>query len=329
MHRPTQLRGRHHGSAQLADHDTRGDIGQRHRVRHICTGSQRHRQHRYHGIPGAGHIEYLAGSGRQVQLRLTIAQQGHPLFAAGDQQGLQVQIPDQLLALGDQILFILDLPRHSFELAEIGRQQGSATVMTEIGTLGIHQDRDTGLPGQGNQSRAITQGPFGVIGENQSTAMDQLVFHPVGEGRRVLVMEGFLEIQAQQLLLAADHPQLGNRRQAVDFLKVTTHFRRTKPLFQNRSGLIITGNSHQLGTGAQRSHIEGHIGGPAGPVFQLGYPHNRYRRFRRNTPGRAVPVTIEHDIASHKNAGLGKSGNLHRFSKTQQCRTSMQCSIGK
>ena len=66
VHRTAQFRRRHHSGAQFADHDTGGNIGQRHRIFHGSTGRQRHRQHGNHRIAGAGHIKYFPGPGRQV-----------------------------------------------------------------------------------------------------------------------------------------------------------------------------------------------------------------------------------------------------------------------
>ena len=262
-----------------------------------------------------------------MQLRLAIAQQGHTFFAAGHQQGLQVKITDQLLALGNQVLLIFDRAGHRFEFTEIGRQQGGTTVMTEIRTFRIHQYRHAGVPGQGNQTGAITQRPLGIIGQHQRPAVGQLLLYLAGEGRRVLVVERFLEIQPQQLLLTTDDAQLGDGGEAINFLKMTAHFCGTEALLKDGGCLIIAGNAYQLGPGAKSGHIQGHVSRATRTILQLGHPHHRHWRFRRDSPGGAMPITVEHDITCHQNAGLAKSGNVHRFSKTQQSRISWQCSI--
>ncbi len=266
-----------------------------------------------------------------MQLRLAGAQQGHALLAAGDQQGTQIQLGHQCLAFFQQGLFVRHRPHHRLELGQIGGQQGGAPVAAEITALGVHQHRHAGLAGQGDQPGAVAQGALGVIGQHQGAAAGQPAFHLLGERRRVLVLEGLLEIQPQQLLLAADHAQLGDGGQPGHFLEVAQHIGGAQALLQNAGGLILAGEPHQFRPGPQGGHVERHVGGAAGAVLQFGDAHHRHRGLRRDTPGRAVPISVQHHVAGDQHAGLAKGGNSrvvhHLLLRHGEPQTGAQCSI--
>ncbi len=101
LHGTTQLRRTDRRRAKLADHNTRRQVGQRDGQGQILARRQRRRQGRDHGIARAGHIKHFARPRGQVQCTLTLAQQRHALFAAGDQQRAQVQLLNQRQALVD------------------------------------------------------------------------------------------------------------------------------------------------------------------------------------------------------------------------------------
>ncbi len=116
VERICQLHRADGGGPQLADHDAGGGVGQGTGLVQALAGGQRGGQGGDDGITGTGHVIHLVGLGRQVQLGLTFADQGHTVFGTGDQQGLQLEALDQLQPLGNQLLFALHLAHHSLEL---------------------------------------------------------------------------------------------------------------------------------------------------------------------------------------------------------------------
>jgi hypothetical protein len=73
--------------------------------------------------------------------RLTTLEQGHALFAAGHQQGLQVQFGAQGLAAGDQGRLVRAGADHGLEFGEVGLDEGGAAIAGKVAALRVHHHR--------------------------------------------------------------------------------------------------------------------------------------------------------------------------------------------
>ncbi len=262
------------------------------------------------------------GLGRQVQLGLAFADQGHAVLGTGDQQGLQLEALDQLQPLGNQLLFTLHLAHHGLELGHVGGQQGGAAVLFEIGPLGIDQHRDPGGASALDHAGHVVEGALAVVGEDHHVAVRQRLLDLAHQQGGVHIVEGLFKVQTQQLLVARQHAQLGDGRVVGQTNEVTGDLDAGHLASQGIGGLILTGQTQQHGVGAQRGGVERHVGGATRAllnVFDLDHGH---RCLGRDPAGGAMPITVQHDIANDQNAGFFKLGqgdlHLYRLSKPEK-----------
>jgi len=298
LHGATQFRGADGGGAELADDDAGGEIGQGHGLRQVLASSDGAGQGGNHRVASTGDVEHFAGAGRQVQGAVAGAQQGHAVFATGDQQRTELQLGHQLLALGNQVGFIGAATDDGFEFGEVRGDQAGATVDGEVLALGIGQHRDIAFARGLDQCLVVLQRALAVVGEHQHTDLVQQRFDIGGQRHRVGA-EGFLEVHAQQLLVAAHDPQLDDGRLAGDALEAGGHAHGLQAVAQAVGGLVDTSDADQEGRCAEGGKVQRDVGGAAGAVLMLLDPHHGHRRLGRDARGRAVPVAVEHHVADY------------------------------
>src|SRR5690606_6060431 len=82
----------------------------------------------------------------------------------------------------------------------------------------------------------------------------------------------------------------------------------------NTAVIVVAGNAQQVDTGAESGDVQCHVTGTTGTVFNILNFDHRHRRFRRNTRGGTLPVTVEHNVAKDQDAGIVKirQGNIHK-----------------
>ena len=105
--------------------------------------------------------------------------------------------------------------------------------------------------------------PFAVIGQDDEIGVRHQAL-VVGElGGQHLVRRRGLEVDAQQLLLAADHAQLDGRRQR----RVAQERRRTRSrgeqARERRAGLVVADDGQQRSPARQRCRVARDVGGAA------------------------------------------------------------------
>jgi hypothetical protein len=222
---------------------------------------------RRHGVAGAGHVIDLERPGGLVVGRLALLQQGHALFAAGDQQGLQVQLGAQGLAPGDQRGLVRAGADHGLELGQVGLDDGGAAVAGKVGALRVHHHRHAPGPGQGDQGRHVGEGALGVVGQHQHVDALQVGGQGIAPPGGVAGVETLLEIQADQLLVARDDPQLGDRRRVGKALEGAIDAPGGQTLAEQAAGLVVAHQADDPRPGAQGGGVEGHVAGAAGAHF--------------------------------------------------------------
>ncbi len=138
------------------------------------------------------------------------AQQRHPLLATGDEQRLQGQFVTQPFAAGDQFLFAGALAGDRLELRQIGGDEGGAPVGGEVPPFGVHQHRLAGLARQGDELLGAAQCPLAVVGEDHRIGLGKQLFEALEQIGAVVAWKAVLEVEADELLMATQHPQLGH-----------------------------------------------------------------------------------------------------------------------
>ena len=222
-HRPRQLGRADRRRAQLGHHNPCGHIGQGHRLVHRHAGRNGGAQRGHHGVARAGHIKHLLRPRRQVQRGVTACQQGHAFFATGHQDRVHVQ----RIAQGDAALLNLSLgramPDHRLELGQVGCNQGRATIALEVRALGVHDHRLAGGARRLHQIGRATQHTLGIIGQDHRIDIRQARSKIGLQRLSIPVGKVIFKIQTNQLLMARQDAQLGNRPAARHALQLAGH----------------------------------------------------------------------------------------------------------
>ena len=257
-----------------------------------------------------------------MQLRLTFADQGHAVLGTGDQQGIQLEALDQIQPLGDQLLFALHLAHHSLEFGHVGGQQGGTAILLEVGPLGVDQHRNTGGTGALDHAGHVVESTLAVVGKDHHVAIRQRLLHLAHQQGGIDGVEGLFKVQTQQLLVAGQHPQLGNSREVGQTNEITGHLDASHLASQRIGRFILTGQAKQHGMSAKGGGVEGHVGCATGTLLNVFNLDHGHRRLGGDPTGRAMPVTVQHDIANDQNAGFFKIGqgdlHLYRLSKPEK-----------
>ncbi|MNZ61179.1 hypothetical protein D3C78_792680 [compost metagenome] len=237
------------------------------------------------------------------------------MLATGHQQRTQLQLGEQLEALGNQLGLIRAATDHRLELSQVGSDQAGTAIDGKILALGIGQHRDVARPRGLDQCLVVLQRTLAVIGEDQHPDLVQQLRH-VGEQGIGIGGERLLEVQAQQLLVAAHHPQLDDGRLAGDALEVCVDPCGMQALGQAVGRLVLPGDADQPGRCAEGGDVQRDVGRATRAILDLLDLDHRHRRFRRDAVGRAMPVAVEHDITDHQHGGLIETGHgqLHGIS---------------
>ncbi len=154
----------------------------------------------------------------------------------------------------------------------------------------------------------ILQRALAVVGQHQHLDPGQQALH-LGKQRCWVGIERFLEIHAQQLLMAAHHPQLDDGRLMLDALEIGLHTRSRQAVGQTLPRLVLTGHPHQRNRPAQRRNVQRDVRRTTGTVLDLLDLDHRHRCLGRNPRRAAMPVTVEHHITHHQNGGLVETGH--------------------
>ena len=109
-----------------------------------------------------------------------------------------------------------------------------------------------------------------------------------------------LEVDAQQLLLPPDHPQLDRRRQPRIAVKRRAHMLLAEQALERASRLVIANDADQRCLGTQRGDVARNIRRPARTLFAARNSNHRYRRLGRNALDIAKPVAVEHHVADNE-----------------------------
>ena len=248
---------------------------------------------------------------------LVAGEQGHALFRAGQQQGLDADVGAQTLDLGTQLVLVAPAAHHLGQLCTVGRDDGGARVAPVVAALGVDQHRLAGGAGQLDHARDVRQAALAVVREQHQIVMRQLNLELVQHLAQHLVVGLVLEVDADQLLGAADDAQLHDGVELRIVTQRGLHAACLQQLAQLARGLVLADHGEQRGTRPQGLDVECHIGGTAQALFLALHPHHRHRRLGGNAVHGAVPVAVQHHIAHHQHAALGQLGRHRRLHGAQ------------
>jgi hypothetical protein len=288
-------------------------VGQRGRLRQRQPRRQSRREGGDHRVTGAGHVEDLACPRRQVHRGLPRPDQAHPVLATGDQQRLDPAIFDQGLGAADQVLGIGAAADHGLEFGEVGGDQGRPAVDREIPALGIHQHRDTGLAGGLDQHMWSAQGALAVIREDHRRRTRKLRAVQGQQVARLQARKSVLEVEPDQLLVAADDPQLGNGGRPDLTMKPATDAGVLEQMRQLLAGVIGAGHPDQARSRAQGREIERDVARTTRTLLDLAHMDHGHRSLGGDAIRRAMPIAVEHQVPGNQYPDLFEIGkaDLH------------------
>ena len=231
-----------------------------------------------------------------MQRRFARLQQRHPLLGAGHQQRRQLEVSNDLHAAFNQFFFGFALARHRFELREVWRQQRRAAIALKIGAFRVNQHRHVSVTRQLNHRLHARQRTFSVVGQHQRTDITQRLVNALVQRLRINAFKPFFKVEADQLLVARQHAQLGNRWVGRNRNEVALHVHVRQRLAQRTRRIVDAGQANQTRLCAQGGNVHRHVCRAAGTLFNGIDLNHRYRRFRRDTAGWPIPVAIQHHI---------------------------------
>ena len=290
------------GCTQLTDHHARRGVSEIAGLFQGVAGRQGRRQHANHRVAGAGHVVHFLGLGRHMQRRTPRLQQRHPLLRARHQQRRQFEFGDELHAALNDLRFILALAHHRFKLREVRGEQRRAAIAFEIGAFRIDQHRHARFACESDHGLDAGQRPFGIVRKDQRANRAQRLLNALVHRLRIDAGEALFKVEADQLLIARQHPQLGDSRVSRDGDEVALHIDVGQRLAQRAGGVINPGQSHQARGCPQRGNVHRYVCRAARTFFDIFHLHHRHRGFRGNTTGGAVPVAVQHHITHHQHS---------------------------
>ena len=118
-----------------------------------------------------------------------------------------------------------------------------------------------------------------------------------------VMRQGFLEIHSQQLLIAAEYPQLHDGIGGAGH-HVPAHPRRLNARPERTRMLIVAAKPDEGDCHAQLGEIHRHVARPARAVLEPGDIDYRDRRLGTDSPAGTAPEAIEHDVSDNGDVGL-------------------------
>jgi hypothetical protein len=135
-----------------------------------------------------------------------VSEQGHPLFAPGDQQGLQTEVAAQLARLGSE-LFVLPATDHLLQFERFGVITVAPAYLPHSSPLGSTSTGLSGGAGDADHFRDVGQPALAIVGQDDHIGVGYPALEIGQLGLQDLVRRRRFEIDTQQLLLTADDAQ--------------------------------------------------------------------------------------------------------------------------
>jgi len=296
--------GRDRGSEFTHD-DTRRAVGDAHCGLQAGSGGEHYGEGCDHRVAGTGHVEHLglAGHGRD-RCGFALGKQSHSMFAAGKEQRLEAELVAQSLGAPLEVLLVLPGADHPAELVEVRGDDVHALVARIVVTLRIGEHAPAGLARRAHHLRDVREAPFAVVGENHRVAFGERALEFLELGREHLARRGLLEIDAQELLLAADDAQLLRRVELAIAVQARLDAFLLDQLLELRARLVAPHHREQACVRAERLAVPRHVGRAAEPLLLAPDQHHRHRRLGGDPRHLAEPVAVEHHVAHHQDPRL-------------------------
>ena len=254
-------------------------------------------------VSPAGNVEHFAGL-RGLMMDFLIGKERHALFAARHQQRFEAKFTAQLLRLGGEFSFGRPATDDFPQFRAIRRDHGRAGVPGVVVPLGIDQHRLVAGAGDGDHLGDVGQAALAIIREDDHIGLRHPLLEVGQLGLQDFVRRRRLEVDAQQLLLAADDAQLDRGVDVAVDMQSGIDLLLFEQAGERAARFVVADDREQAGEGAERRRVARDVGGAAQTFFHALDPDHGHRRFRRNPADLAEPVAVEHDVADHQQANV-------------------------
>ena len=220
-------------------------VGDAHRGVQIRAGAEQRAERGDDGVAGAGDVVDLARDRRNV-VGAVRRVEAHPLLRARDEQRRRRRAAARS-ACAFAVISASSRQRPTTlpELAAIGRDHRRAAILVPVVALRIDEHRLSRGARALDHRRDVREPALAVIGEDQEIGVGEQPVE-VGElGREHLVRRRGLEIDAQQLLLAADDAQLDRRGQRRVAMERRLHAVGGEQPLERCAGLVGAGDGQE------------------------------------------------------------------------------------
>ena len=241
-------------------------------------------------------------------VRLAAAEQGHALFAAGEQQRVEAEVAAQGLRFFRQLLFAVPASRYFAQFGAVGREQRGAGVFGVVAAFGVDEHWFARLPRPFDKGGNVGEAAFAVVGENDEVAAGEFVAEGLPHAVEHFVRGCVFEVDAQELLVAGDDAGFDGGGDGFVAHQGGLHAAFFHQFVQFVARFVVADNRQQHGLSAQRGDVAGDVGCAARAVFgALDFRHGN-GRFGRDAGGVAEPVAVEHHVARYQHARLLQAG---------------------
>ncbi len=160
----------------------------------------------------------------------------------------------------------------------------------------------------------MQQAALAVVGEDDGIGLGDEALVIIELRRERFVARRALEVDAQQLLLVADHAQLHRGGKRWIAMQRGLDVFAAHQLLERIAGFVRPDHREKRRTALQRGDVARDVRRATRALFRPAHEHDGNGRFRRDAIDVAEPVAIEHDVADHEDAGageVGKRGKAH------------------
>ena len=118
-------------------------------------------------------------------------------------------------------------------------------------------------------------------------------------------MELLLEVNPEELLVAAQDSELRDRRAALHRHEAALNALLLEEGLQLIALRVLAGEADKDRLSAERGDVERDVRRPARARLPVVNPHDRDRSLRRDAEGRAREIAVEHHVSDDNHRGLG------------------------
>ena len=233
------------------------------------------------------------------------AHQRHAVLRLRDEKRSEICLLDEVHRPVKEILLVLCLPCRKLELLGVGCDGRDSAVLGEVVALGVNKERDVPLLCHRDELLDFDKRALRVVGEHHRPGALQRLSEDIRELIEPFLVELLLEVNPEELLVAAQNSELRDRRAALHRDEAALDALLLEEGLQLVALRVLAGEPDEHGLRPERGDVERDVRRTARARLPVINPHDRNRRLRRDAEGRAREIAVEHHVSDDNHRGLG------------------------